>query len=255
MVKKIISWCVVLTFFLFMTKVSAASTCDYSMQVELSNVASTIRANYAIEQKVMDMQGNVKEGVSIDEVTEDSDYFLLSRVMVHLYNLTDDVYVTMTSDKGFNKTYYYSDTQNGEVSFDGGDLTEIVNYRIVIYSNKEECLGEEIRTIEFVTPMKNSYAFRTDCEAIPNFEYCQAYITAPFMASDSDITGSIDKAYQKYMNEQKEEEEWKNKTFFEKLEEIFQKNKVIIYLIFGVVIVIGALTTVVMIKKRRSRVL
>lgn len=253
--KKIISRCLLLTFLCFIPSVRAASTCDYSEQVELSGIASTVKADYAVTQKVMDMQGNVAEGVSEDDVTEDSNYFLLSRITVHLSNLTEDVYVTITNDKDMNRTFYYSDTNNGEVSFDGGDLSEVINYKITIYSNKDQCKGESLRTIDFVTPMKNSYAFYGDCEVIPNFEYCQAYITAPFMASDMEITQSISNAYQKYLNQREKEEEEQNKNFFEKLEDFYQKNKVVIYSILGVVIVIGALTTVVIVRKRRSRIL
>jgi len=255
MMKKIVLGCLISTFLFSFQRVNAASTCEYSEQVELSNIVSTIQAGYDISDVVMDMNGNVASGVNVEDVTEYSDYFLLKRLNVHVNNMTDDVYIKVTSDHGFDRTYHFSDVIDGNISFDGGDLSEIINYKAEIFSNKANCKDELIRSIDFVTPMKNSYAFYGECEAIPNFEYCQPYITVPFLVSDSNIAQSISNAYIKHLDNMKEEEEEKNKGFFEKIGDFLVKNKIAIYSILGVMVVAGVLVTIIIIKKRRGRVL
>lgn len=237
-----------------MKNVNAASTCDYKDQVELSNVASTVQTGYEIKKVVMDENENVLDA-DPDSVLFGSDFFIVSTLNAYVNNLTSNIYVKITNDEGFEQTYHYADTNNGNISFIRKDLSKTANYKVEVFSDKVECNGELLRTIEFVTPMKNEYAFYTDCEAIPNFEYCRQYITTPFLASDTEITSRITEEYQKYMDSLKKEEEEKNKTFFEKVGDFFKKNQIIIYSILGIVVVVGALTTVVIIKKRRSRVL
>lgn len=254
MIKRMISGCLVFAFCFFVRNVNAASTCDYKDQVELSNVASTIKTGYEIKKVVMDENENILDA-DPDSVLFGSDFFIVSTLHGYVHNLTQDVYVKITNDEGFEKIYHYSDTDHGNISFVRKDLSKIARYKVEVFSDKVECRDELLRTIDFVTPMKNEYAFFTDCEAIPDFEYCKQYISTPFLASDSEITSQISKAYQKYVDGLKEEEEEKNKSFFEKVGDFFRRNQVIIYSVLGIIIVVGALTTVVIIKKRRSRVL
>lgn len=218
-------------------------------------MASTIQTGYNVQQVVSDLEGNIVSGVSEEEVTEYSGYLFLTRLSVYINNLTEDVYVRVSSDNGFNETYHYGDTVNGNISFDGGDLSSIINYKVEVLSDKANCSGEVVRTIDFVTPMENDYSHYGDCQAIPDFEYCKQYITVPFLASDNEISQSIDNAYHKYLNSQQEEEEEKNKGFFEKVGDFIEKNKTIIFSIVGVIIVSGVLATIVIVKKRRSRLL
>lgn len=255
MLKKVILSCFTLMFCFTIQNVKAASTCSYEEQVELNNLASTVKTGYEIKRVVTDMDGNILSNIKEEEVTEDSAYVLSTRLQVYVTNITNDIYIKITSDKGLDKTYKFSDTNNGEVNFDGGDLTEIVNYQVTVYSNKEHCSDELYRTIDFVTPMKNPYSSFTDCEAIPNYEYCQQYITTPFLATEYEIQSSIDKEYQKTIQQKKEEEVQKEKSFFEKLQDFYNKNKIILYSILGVVVIAGVLTTIVILKKRRSRIL
>ncbi len=255
MMKKVFLGCLIITFCLYLENVNAASLCEYSEQVELSNVASTIQTGYDIQRVIIDMEGNVVTGVSEDEVTDDSMYMFSTRSNVYVNNLTEKVYIHITSDKGLDRTYHYSDTMNGNISFDGGNFDEIVNYKVEVLSDNINCSNDLIRTIDFVTPMENQFFYLNMCSQIPDFEYCKQYVTAPFMSSDNEIRKNIEAAYLKYVNGLKEEEEEKSKGFFEKIGDFIEKNKTIVYSIVGVIVVGGALATVVIIKKRRSRLL
>lgn len=222
-------------------------------------MASTVQAKTSIEKKIMNVNGTVEENMDISEIGDDNDadnpYYLAMRAKVLISNITDDIYIRVVGDNGINRTYYYSDTENGNISFDSGDTSSVIKYTITIYSNRVECPSEELRTINLVVPMQNPYSLYSTCASIPDYAYCQEFIEAPFLASESEIANSISQEYQKYVNNLKEEEEEKNKTFFEKIGDFFKKYQVIIYSIIGIVIVVGALTTVVIIKRRRSRVL
>lgn len=256
MKKKILSVCLSLTLLLSFQSVHAASTCNYQEQVELSNIASTIKSNYEIQRVIRNNQDEIVSDVDIETAMEqNSDYYIDYVLNVHVLNLTEDVYVNISSSVGMNQTYYYQDTSNGEISFDGGKLNEIITYKITVFSNKLTCPGESLRTIEFVTPMRNIRAYSNDCSSIPDFEYCKEYITAPFLASDIEIEQSIASAYERYQKNLQTEEEEKNKSFFEKLEDFLKENKMIIGSVIGIVIILGALTIIVVINKRRSRVL
>ena len=256
MKQKIVSVGLVLAFFLTTQFANAASTCDYSEQVKLSSAASVVQAKYDIKRVVIDVDGKVVPDMNPDDVTEDDEYAFITSLKVNLLNLSNDIYVLVKGDNGYERTFYYSDSNQGIIEFDGGDLSKIVRYKITIYSNSNNCKGEVLRNIDLTTPMINSYAYLNSCYLMPNFEYCKEYITTPFYASETDIMNEISKEYEKYKNTIVEEEENKEeKSFLDKLRDFYQKNKIIIFCVIGVVLVACALVTVVVIRKQRSRIL
>lgn len=255
MMKKIIFSCLTFLFCFTFQDVFAASTCDYSEQVELNSIASTINTKYSIERKLVNNDGTVEENLNVDDVTVDMDspYSIEEIATFSIYNLTNDVYVTISSNRDFYKTYHYEDTNNGEITILAGDVSEIQHYRIEVFSNKAACLGESLRVIEEVIPMKNDYSAYEICGAIPSYTYCQEYIKAPFLASDSEIMEGIRKEYEKQQQEKEEENE--NTSFIEKVKDFIEKNKIAIYSIIGIIIVFGVVITIVILKKKRSRIL
>jgi len=100
MIKRMISGCLVFAFCFFVRNVNAASTCDYKDQVELSNVASTIKTGYEIKKVVMDENENILDA-DPDSVLFGSDFFIVSTLHGYVHNLTQDVYVKITNDEGF----------------------------------------------------------------------------------------------------------------------------------------------------------
>lgn len=258
MMKKIVSGCLLFVALVSIQNVNAASTCDYSEQVELNNIASTVKGYYTIEKKVMNVNGNVEEGIDpndsrIEDV--DSAYYVQTVANVSINNLTSDIYMVVTNNKGFSNTYHYDNTLNGEVSIFAGELNEVVTYTVTIYSNRSNCPDEELRKMEIVVPMRNEYALSSMCARIPDYEYCKEYIVAPFLADSSTITNSISKEYEKYSKDLQEQEEKQNQSFFEKIEEFIKENKIIIYSVLGIIIIAGVIVTIVILKKKRSRVL
>ncbi len=248
--------CLILSFFFGIKLTNAVSTCGYDEQVELSNVASTIQANYEVKSVVLNGDMEVVDGIPLEEARkEDSEYFEGKLMSVYITNITDKVYIQITNDKGMNKTYQYSDTNNGTIIFDGGDMNQIINYNITVLSNHRNCYGEVLRKISLTTPMVNYRAYSYLCQPIPNFEYCREYITAPFMASDTEIENVLATEYEKARNKQLEEENEKNKSFWDKIGDFVSDNQTIIIAVVVVIVIIGALLTIVIIKKRRSRVL
>jgi len=260
MMKKVVSGCIVFMLLFCLENVTAASTCDYSEQVELNNAASAIQVNYEVHKTLMDPDGNV---VSEEEAQKylsesligDDTYAYFTNMQIHVLNMSENIYLSIKGDNGFEKTYYYVDTDQGTLSIDGGDLSKIINYEINIYSNSDRCRGDFLRKTTLVTPMINEYHNTTGCFYLPNYEYCQEYITSPFYATDIEIVSKIDDEYTKYLDSLQQEEEEKNKSFWEKLGDFFQEHKTIILSIVVVVIIGGALTTIVIVKNRRSRIL
>lgn len=246
----------VLAFFMSLKVANAASTCDYSEQVNLSSAASVVQAKYDIQRVVIDVDGNIVPNMNPDEVTEDDEYAFITTLKVNFLNLSEDVYIFVKGDSGYEQTFYYSDSNSGNIELDGGDLSKVINYKITVYSNSNNCKGEILRTFDFVTPMINPYASLNGCYEMPNFEYCREYLTTPFYASDTEIINEITNEYERYRNNLVNEEENKEeKSFWDNVRNFYQKNKVLIFSIIGGIVVIGIVVTVVVIRKQRSRIL
>lgn len=235
--------------FCFAVNVNAAE-CSYEKQVELNNIASTVKATYE--------ETEIETGETYSYVDDDgiihTDKQLAIKEKgfdVKLLNLTSDISVTVTSDDGrINKTYFYSDSNNGTVDLGKVLADKVITYTIKVYSNVDGC-NLDLRTINLVTPMYNSYSEMGFCTDYPNFEYCQEYTT--------DTTYNLDdfmKKSEEYRKTNKKEEQ-KNETkkTQNKFLDFIKKNKKLLIVIGAIILIAGVTTIVIIIIRKRSRLI
>ncbi len=228
--------------------VFAESACNYEEQVEINNIVANVNATYeAVEiynGKTFDIDNRNEDG-SIPEVDS-----YIKGFNINIMNITDDIYVVVSNNKNSDvKTFYYRDTNEGEATFQVKDALSLVTYTIEIHSNKYSCVGELFRKFTITTPIYNAYSESVACKDNSGFYYCQEYIS-----SENISVNEFTKQVQEYQIKKQEEQEKENKKGFD-LKEFFKNNKFTIITISGIVVIAGVATTVILLKKKRSRVL
>ena len=229
--------------------VSAASLCSYSEQAELNNIVGNVKATYEAVDVYLGKTLDIDNGKDVPDEIDD----YTRGLKINILNITDDIYVKVTS-KNDNKeyTFKYSDTDNGVAEITTTDVEELNTYTIEVFSNKYACVGERYRIFELQTPMYNFYSKLQICADNPNYYYCQEFIPTENVNATY-FYENIEKYAQKEDVVTPEEEKTKN--FLDKLKEFYENNKLIIYSVGIVIVVAGVATTVILIKKKRSRVL
>ena len=224
---------------------NAKSSCSYSEQAELNNIAANVKANYEATEVFAEKAVNP----DIEGAPEVDVYKKILKISI--LNIIDDIYVKVTNSKtNEEKTYRVSDTTDGVITFNHEDIDSISTYKIDIYANKYSCAGELIRTFDFIAPQYNFYSQLEACSTYPEYYYCQEFIPTDNISYDS-FLNNVEKMKEKNEEEKQKEEEG----LFGKVKEFYKKNKIAID-IAGCIIVVGGITaTVILIKKRRGRVL
>lgn len=236
-----------LGFFCFILNTKAA--CDYDTQVKLATEAANVNVTYEIKKRIINVYtGEVALDATDEDVEFDGDYAYENKIFISLMNINENIYIEMTGSNGFNEIYYYDDSNNGSIEIDGGLGEEIVNYKIIVKSVNEECNDKALRSIDFVTPMKNPYSDLLACEGVNEY-YCQPYVTYEIDLSEGQV---IDKAMEIKNNKENENQNEENKNWWE---EWLEKNKWFVPTLVGVIVLAGVATTVIIIRKRRSKVI
>lgn len=224
--------------------VLASSSCSYSEQAELNNISANVKATYEIEEIKTE---TLPDPDDIDDVIE----IYEKKVKVNILNVTDEIYIKVTNNQNDETLMFYSrDARNGIISFYQNQVDTIVNYTIEVYANKYKCAGELYKKLTLTTPMYNDYSELEACSNNPDFYYCQEYITTS-QISYSEFFEKVQK-YEKKEEEKKQEQE---NSFWENLKEFYRDNKIVINVIGTIVVIGGVTATVILVKKRRSRVL
>lgn len=240
------------TFCFIPNLVHAESACSYSEQVEINNIVANVRANYEPVKiyagKTLDID-NQDENGNIPEI----DYYERG-FNISILNITEDIYVKVSNDKDGNViTFRYNDTQDGVAMIQTSETTKMVTYTIEVYSNKYSCIGEMFRKFTITTPIFNDYSSLATCQENPEFYYCQEYLSSENITLNDFLEKMND--YKTQKEEKKKEEEEKNKSFLQKIKEFYKKYTIFINLGGSLVVIAGVATTVILIKKKRSRVL
>ena len=204
--------------------------CDNRTQLEVNTAASNVTMNYTMHSVVTDLNFNVQPNMSPDEVEtgENAQYLIVDKVNLQIENVTDKIYVVLQNDDGgINTEYHYSDLKNGTLTYEVPDTVTIRTYKLTIYSDVSDCIGEELRTIEVKTPRYNPIYM--ECPDSDEY-YCQPYITTEI--NENDIPDNI-----KYQTPN-EEENSKNKVDIKKSNHLLGISIVIILIIAIVIVVI-----------------
>ena len=219
--------------FLVPNLVNAASKCSSEEQIQLQKDALGVQLSYEAG-----MFGTGEYEVSEGD-TEETE-IEIPMVKVSLYNLTENVYVTIKGADIGEQTYYYEDMDNGAISWFREDLSEIVNYEVKVYSALSSCKGEEYRNFTIVTPMINENHYQPYCNNVNEY-YCDEFVTQEIKLTDKEIELLAEK-------EQKNEEE-------KPQEEPKKDDNYAIRIGIGFLVVIGVAAIVIIIRKQRKKIL
>lgn len=237
--------------FLTPNLVNAESACTYEQQAELNNIVANVKASY----EVVDIYAG--KTLAVNTPNEDGTFpevdNYVKEFQITLLNVTEDIYVKVSNNQDDEvRTFKNSDAINGVITFLSDRVFELTTFTFEIYANKYSCIGEQFRKFTITTPMYNSFSKYEVCNDNPDFYYCQEFIPTENISS-REFYSKINE----YQEEKKEEikQQEKNKSFIEKLKEFCQNNKLIVYSIGIVIGVAGVATTVILVKKKRSRVL
>ncbi len=243
MKKKLKLLAIIPTFLLF-TSVASASKCEYSELSQINKEAAGVKVTYEEVNELIN--DPTSEGGSDLEYEYDmyDTYF-----KVTISNLTNDLYVkVINSADNSTKEFSGADAKDGIVSFNWKDLNTIANLTIKVYTNSNtSCPDEEVLVNYLTLPMRNEYYTWVGCTNNPDASICKKYVT-------SEVTYE---AYQKLATKQtkKTAEEIKEENEGNSVSRFIKKNKKGFIIGGSIIIVMGVVATVVVIRKRRSRLI
>lgn len=240
--KKLKYFFLMLSMLLFSINVDAA--CSYEQQAKLNSEAATIKAIY--EEQITQLD---KTKYTCADGQDDCD-LSYSYFKISILNVSENFYVVVKGDNGFNKTFTSKNAVNGIISFDIEDIMTVHTFTFNVYnSDKTDCKGTLNRTFYLTTPRYNVYSSYGYCKDNPEFYMCNKYVSY----TDTGFEDFVNKI-EDYKEEQIKEEEGKNKTFFQKLWEFVKKNKAV-FIAGTCVIVVGVTGYIIIIKKRRKDII
>ncbi len=216
-----------------------ALSCSNSVSKDLGQIASYVKASYEVIDK-----SETKE----IKVNDDTTSFTIPNFEfeISIYNITDDIYVTVDADVYKNSiTITNEDTEDGTYTFTNRDFGKIYNYTIKINSANEDCYGQTIRTINLTKPKYNAYSEYTFCQN-SSLYYCQKFTAKELGIKDADDFLEKIKVNNENNNPNKDEND-----AIEEITNLFKKNWKMYLLIFIVIIAI-TISIIVIIKKRNK---
>lgn len=215
------------------------AACDYETQAKLNSEAATIKAIYEEMTEESDGELRCNDGTT---ACAGASYFKVS-----ILNLSENFTVTVKS-KGFNKSFSYSDVKDGIASFDLKNIMETHTFTFDVYpSNNTTCAKKKVRTFYLTTPRFNHFSHFGFCEDNPEYYLCEKYVTF----EDIEITDFMNK-FQEYEKQKKQDEEEKNKSFFQKLGEFIKEHKEIFIGAGCTVLVVGGVVIFLQVKRRKD---
>lgn len=192
--------------------------CDYSTVSRMKSIVSNINISY--------------------------DYTIINneaKFSVTLNNLTDDIYFYDTNTK---KNYYYSDTNNGEIT-----INNYFGYSgsYKFYSNNNNCKGISLGTKYYKFPIYNRYYNNKYCLEAPNYSLCQKWAKVNYSEEE------FEKIILNYINKEEVKEEENiiaeyEKTVLDKIVEFYVKYY---YIILGTLIIVC--TTIIVIYNKKNK--
>lgn len=229
------------------------AVCDATETNTLNSLAANVGRSYEIITKELTKEETSFEppgGITVEEYNNflfEVDYF-----RIYITNITEELYVVVTNENtGEERTFNYSDTDNGTAMFEEMVKTEIVNYTIEIYSSDiTNCRDQRLYTQYLTTPMYNTASESSFCTGIEDFYMCHEYLSV-----DVDFTNFMERTEEyraSHTNGEVEEvpEEETENGFFA----FVQDHIVWVVVIVVAVVAAGGLITYVVIKKQRSRI-
>lgn len=237
----------IICFFGMITNTFAA--CDYETQVRLATEASNVNMTYEIRREIINANtGQIAPEATDEDVNFDSIYAYQNFIYITIMNITENIYVELIGSDGSEQNIYFTDTNEGTIELDGGMGENIITYTVNIRSNNSNCSSDLLRTFEFITPKWNPYSGLLACEGINEY-YCEPYVTYEIDLTEGEIIDRASEAKKEETNVPQDEENSNRWT------EWLNNNPWFIPTVIGVIVLAGVATTVIVIKKRRTKVL
>lgn len=229
-----------------------AESCNYEQKAKLNNEVANVKVNYEILQKELDpsLYGPPDAIIGTEEEANwvpTTDYF-----QINVLNLTENFYIEMKNEvTGETTTYTYANTDNGKLTIEYEDKSQVTKFSIVVKSSDVTgCAGESFKTLYLTLPRYNDYSEYSLCDGVEDYYMCQRYVTFDEVEFEY-FVGKVNKEIEK--KETKEIEE--KLKWYEKAGNFIVKQKVA-FITGGVIVVAGgAITTVVIIRKRRRSII
>lgn len=191
--------------------------------------------DYASISKLKSIVNNVN--LTTDYYEENGDiYYRLT-----LNNIVEEIYFV---DEYTGKEYTYSNTNNGEITISGYDIT---SGKYKFYSNINSCRGTYLGTKYYKFPTYNIYYNDPICSDIPEYSLCQKWVNKLY--SYQTFTQLVNE-YKENLNKPitSDDQSTYKKDIFEIISEFYIKYY---YYILGAIILICL--TIIIIKERKDK--
>lgn len=165
---------------------------------------------------------------------------------------TDDkLYALVTND--YNEEQKEYKPEKNLIQFNGTPSFDIVTYTVEIKSNEYGCKGETIRKFTLKTKIFNNFYAMNECNDNPEFKYCQKFIdedlpTFQIFKSEIEKYKKTTKTTNKTASNQNTTSVTEGKDN-KKVGNV----KIYIYVAIAILIGVGAIITLILVKKRRSK--
>lgn len=207
--------------FLFPIKVSAE--CSSERIAELSKIAQNINLSYTYEIGEEDALFKV----TASNLTND----------IYLVSEDEDITVSGVNDKTIDKT------------FESG-----TNLNFVVYSNDNSCKGKALTNKYISLPYYNIYSNYGVCKEYPEHEYCKRWYDSSKI-SRSEFEQALADHSDDIMNEEESKTVKKDKSFLDKLKDIWNNYMIFIIAGMGLILIVVIIVIVKFIKNRKSSLL
>jgi len=214
---------IILIFILFIcSSTNVYAECDFTETNRLNSLAVNVKASYE-HFEVEDKSYTPLDGATQEEI---ENYVVkVLNFKIHIANITKELYVTVTDSVTKNtKTYNYSDTKNGEITFIQDDLTQVYNYTINIYSSNE-----------------------TNC---PDTK-CHEFLNVKSVSLDE--FESLSRSYRNNKIDKNGEKTEQEKTENNSISNFLKNHKILVVILSVVIIIVIILLIILIAKKNRGK--
>lgn len=236
-----VKYLIVLFLFMCINTSVYALSCPNSVTKDLVHAATYIKANY----DVIDNSETKTLTIGSDSTTYTIPNYTFE---MSIYNITEDFTAEIHDDVSGNTiSIGYNDTNDGTYSFTNSDFGTIYNYTIKIMSNKNECLGQLVKTLHITKPKYNAYSEYTYCKN-STILVCQKFVT-----KDIGVNSSEEFLKKISVNNKKNAPINISDETKKTIKDIFSNNWILFASIFAGVIIISIGVIIYIKKKNKTR--
>lgn len=234
--------------FIFSTSSVYAIECPNADIVNLRKSAAELKVSYDEVTGVRDPN----EFGPPDGYTEENYVSYYNYFEVKFLNINENIFIKVTNNiTEEEKIINFKDTENGVYKFDWKDTSRVTNLKYTVYaSDKTNCYSFELKKGSLTLPAYNPYHIHNKCIGYEDYSLCHKYVN--FNITYDSFIDKIDKHIEEMKKEDEEKKE-QEKNILHQVNTFYKKNKKIILIISGGIILIGGFVIGLNIRKKRSR--